>query len=62
MSTYRVTSITSLDNLDVYIFIDNQNIVKEKHLWKDKMHLNRDGLNILANNFIESLNNVFRKH
>ena len=45
-----------------YIFIDNQNIVKEKHLWKDKMHLNRDGLNILANNFIESLNNVFRKH
>ena len=44
-----------------YILIDNQNIVKEKHLWKDKMHLNRDGLNISANNFIESLN-VFRKH
>ena len=37
-----------------YIFIDNQIVVMEKHLWRDKMHLNRDGLNILANNLIES--------
>ena len=34
-----------------YRFIDNTDIM-EKHLWKDKLHLNEQGTIILANNFI----------
>ena len=39
-------------------FIDNSNIKKE-HLWKDGLHLNQSGKNLLMNNFLRSLNNFF---
>ena len=39
-------------------FIDNSNIKKE-HLWKDGLHLNRSGKDLLMNNFLRSLNNFF---
>ena len=39
-------------------FIDNSNIKKE-HLWKDGLHLNRSGKDLLMSNFLSSLNNVF---
>ena len=39
-------------------FIDNSNIKKE-HLWKDGLHLNRPGKDLLMNNFLRSLNNFF---
>ena len=39
-------------------FIDNSNI-KKKHLWKDDLHLNRSGKDLLINNFLRSLNNFF---
>ena len=45
-----------------YVFIDNGNIFVDKHLWKDNIHLNNDGLTILANNFIDTLNKVLYKH
>ena len=38
-----------------YIFIDNSNIQLE-HLWRDKVHLNDKGTVLLANNFIDILN------
>ena len=38
-------------------FIDNSNIKKE-HLWKDGLHLNRSGKDLLMSNFLRSLNNV----
>lgn len=38
-----------------YKYIDNTNIVS-KHLSYDGIHLNRDGIDILANNFIDALN------
>ena len=38
-----------------FIFICNDSIGKE-HLWKDGLHLLDGGTNILANNFIKSLN------
>ena len=38
-----------------YRFIDNTDIM-EKHLWKDKLHLNEQGTIILANNFLHFLN------
>ena len=34
-------------------FIDNSNIKKE-HLWKDGLHLNRSGKDLLMNNFLRS--------
>jgi hypothetical protein len=37
-----------------YIFLDNSQIRRE-HLWKDKLHLNDDGIVLLANNFLNSL-------
>ena len=40
-----------------YIFIDNFNITN-KHLYKDSTHLNKIGLNILANNFLRHLSTV----
>ena len=40
-----------------YIFIDNFNITN-KHLYKDGTHLNKTGLNILANNFLRHLSTV----
>ena len=39
-------------------FIDNSNI-KKQHLWKDGLHLNRSGKDLLMNNFLCSLNNFF---
>ena len=35
-------------------FIDNSNIKKE-HLWKDGLHLNRSGKDLLINNFLRVL-------
>ena len=40
-----------------FIYIDNDNIGHE-HLY-DGVHLNRDGSDILGNNFLHSLNNVY---
>ena len=40
-----------------FIFIDNGRI-NEEHLWKDGMHLLESGKIILANNFINSINNL----
>ena len=42
-------------------FIDNSNIKKE-HLWKDGLHLNRSGKDLLMNNFLRSLNNFFKEN
>ena len=39
-------------------FINNSNIKKE-HLWKDGLHLNRSGEDLLINNFLRSLENFF---
>ena len=39
-------------------FVDNSNIKKE-HLWKDGLHLNRSGKDLLMNIFLQSLNNSF---
>ena len=41
-----------------YIFIDNENIKSDKHLW-DGLHLNKDGLKILERNFLGALNSDF---
>ena len=38
-----------------YTFIDNSDIV-ERHLWKDNLHLNKQGTINLACNFLDSLN------
>ena len=45
-----------------YKFIDNGNILAKKHLWRDKLHLNTDGLKVLANNFIDCLNDAYCKY
>ena len=37
-------------------FIDNQNIQVDCHLWKDGLHLNDEGIEILANNYLKHLN------
>ena len=39
-------------------FVDNSNIKKE-HLWKDGLHLNRSGKDLLMNHLLRSLNNFF---
>ena len=39
-------------------FIGNSNIKKE-HLWKDGLHLNRSGKNLVLNKFLRCLNNFF---
>ena len=39
-----------------YVFINNDNILPDKHLWDDQLHLNKDGLSILEDNFINILN------
>ena len=38
-----------------YTFISNSN-VHEMHLWRDKVHLTNQGIQLLANNFLDSLN------
>ena len=40
-------------------FIDNENIIHHKHLWRDKLHLNKEGIILLANNFLHFLNICF---
>ena len=39
-----------------YFLICNDNI-KSCHLWRDKIHLNDDGVKILSNNFLSTINN-----
>lgn len=41
-----------------YIYIDNDNITHD-HLFNDGVHLNFEGSDILSNNFLHSLNNIF---
>lgn len=43
-------------------FIDNKNIQVDCHLWKDGVHLNDRGLEILANNYIKHLNVSFNTY
>ena len=38
-----------------YMFVDNSDIL-EKHLWKDRLHLNDQGTINLSCNFLDSLN------
>ena len=38
-----------------YVLICNDNI-KSCHLWRDKIHLNDDGIMILAKNFVSAIN------
>ena len=45
------------DRLENY-FIDNRNI-KANHLWRDNLHLNDQGIGILARNFVEIVNRMF---
>ena len=42
-------------------FIDNSNIKKE-HLWKDGLHLNRSGKDLLMNNFCVVLKTFFEEN
>ena len=39
-----------------YFFIKNVNVLAHEHLWRDKVHLNDAGLDMLANNFLDILN------
>ena len=41
-------------HLKNYTYIDNANI-KARHLWKDKLHHNIEGTNILENNFLQAI-------
>ena len=41
-------------------FIGNLNVKKE-HLWKDGLHMNWSGKNLLMNNFLQSLHNFLKK-
>ena len=43
-------------NIADYIFTDNSEIKNEEHLWKDDIHLNNNGLAILAQDFINAIN------
>ena len=40
-------------------YIDNSSI-EPSHVWKDGLHLNDEGLALLANNFINTLNGISR--
>ena len=40
-----------------YEYITNSNI-ETCHLWSDKVHLNKEGTSLLANNFLNSINNI----
>ena len=42
-----------------YSFIDNKNIAY-KHIWRDKIHLNDMGTDLLASNFLRALNDTRR--
>ena len=44
-----------------YKFIDNV-CIESRHLWKDRVHLNKEGTRLLANNFLWHLNNCSFSH
>ena len=46
--------LSTYANSHNFIFLDNSQIRRE-HLWKDKLHLNDEGIILLANNFLNSL-------
>ena len=39
-----------------FVFIDNSGIIREEHLWKDRIHLNNKGIYLLAHNYASHLN------
>ena len=39
-----------------FVFIDNSGIIREEHLWKDRIHLNNQGIYLLTNNYASHLN------
>ena len=55
--TLRSSAFISAVNNSLH-FTDNSNI-KKKQVWKDGLHLNRSGKDLLMNNFLRSLNNFF---
>ena len=42
-------------NLAGYTYFDNTNLTRQ-HYWKDNLHLNENGLDVLSDNFINALN------
>ena len=38
-----------------YKYLDNSNI-RNEHLWKDKLHLNEEGIILIANNVLNTVN------
>ena len=42
-----------------FYFIDNSNI-KKKHHWKNSLHLNRSGKDLLTTNLLQDINNILR--
>ena len=57
--TLRSSAFISAVNNSLH-FTDNSNI-KKKQVWKNGLHLNRSGKDLLMNNFSRSLNNFFFK-
>ena len=45
--------------MDNFYFIDNLNMKKE-HRWKDSLHFNTSGKDLLTNNILQDINNFFR--
>ena len=43
-----------------FVYIDNES-VKSIHLWRDGLHLNEDGKDIIANNFIDNIRKTVKK-
>ena len=43
-----------------FVYIDNES-VKSIHLWRDDIHLNEDGKDIIANNFIDNIRKTLKK-
>ena len=33
--------------------------ITSQHIWKDRLHLNENGIKVLANNFLEHLNRLY---
>ena len=58
---HEVTKVNNLlrENqlLHDYELISNDNI-EARHVWKDGVHLNNEGIHILANNFIRAINRI----
>ena len=55
----KISDINNIlfDNQEMngFIYIDN-NDIHYHHIWKDGVHLNNEGIVVLANNFIKALN------